>query len=135
MVLSVKFLWLKVKKAQSKWIFLKRGFIGFHNWQVQCGDWLNCCFTQVLQKHLQDWVSPHFSLSYTCRLHSYMESPLMKCLQISVITGLVILIPLNSLGLRESNVLHTASVLILGTRSEICMHQKVERPVLAERQV
>lgn len=59
----------------------------------------------------------------------------MKCLQISVITGLVVLIPLNSLGLRESTVLHKAGVLIVSTRREICMHQKIERPVLAERQV
>lgn len=45
------------------------------------------------------------------------------------------LTPLNSLGLRESTVRHKAGELILSTRSEICMHQEIERPVLAEWQV
>lgn len=45
------------------------------------------------------------------------------------------LTPLNFLGLRETTVAHNAGVLIFCTGNEICMDQKIERPVLAERQI
>lgn len=44
-VYQLSFFWLKVKKAQSKWIESKGEFNNFYNWQVQWGDWLNCCLT------------------------------------------------------------------------------------------
>lgn len=49
------------------------------------------------------------------------------CLQVSI--------PLNYPGLFQSNVFHSAAVLILAVGSELSVGQQVERPVLAERQV